>query len=172
MVAYQIYAKPKDIHKIKRKAYAVTSRSLRIHKGLYIKFAEGEAPDYFCRGEVNAEIELWKKLDPKDRKYFVPLLWWKRDEYVIQPQIKRTKLKGKKYMRVADEAWSKIAYLIPKYSLFDLDDDEWNWILGWNNEPFIFDYGQNEYNPDIEFSRPRFEEEEDGYYSHSEAFYY
>lgn len=83
------------------------------------------------------EAKLWIEIDPRDRKFFAPIIRWNRKEgYILQPRIRFSKQRPTKEQR------KQVEKLADKYHLTDISttSDLWNWRLRWDGRPVIFDY--------------------------------
>lgn len=96
------------------------------------------------RGYHHDDLAQWKRIKPRDRKYFVPTLAQGETPdgvgWSIQPFIALD-------WDVTEEARELVEELADKYGLSDIDYDETdarNWALNASTgEPIIFDYGLN-----------------------------
>jgi hypothetical protein len=86
------------------------------------------------RGYHHNDLVVWQRIEPEDRKYFVPTLaqgtWHKRD-WSVQPFVKLENGQTAKDRILVDR-------LTDKYGLSDIHDDNWAKFEG---RPIIFDYG-------------------------------
>jgi len=87
------------------------------------------------RGFSHDDLSVWEIIEPKDRKYFVPILAQgytdDEDAWSIQPYIKLNWNQTQEAEEIVDE-------LIQKYNLHDCHDENWAMHKG---HPIIFDYG-------------------------------
>jgi hypothetical protein len=94
------------------------------------------------RGYTHIDLEVWERIEPRDRKYFVPTLAEGVTEegniWSIQPYVELD-------WHVTNQARKIVDRLVRKYELYDIDDDDIhddprNWAMH-NGQPIIFDYG-------------------------------
>lgn len=86
------------------------------------------------------ELDLYKKIENKDKKYFPKLIKGnRRIGYVIQEKVQLTE------DNITDEHCKLVKKLIKKYKLNDITptkDEAWNWALNKKTgQPCIFDLG-------------------------------
>lgn len=96
------------------------------------------------RGYSHDDLALWKRVSPRDRKYFVPVLAQGETDdgygWSIQPFVNLD------WDNITDEAEGIVSRLCDKYGLSDIDvfdgDGPRNWAINAKTgEPIIFDYG-------------------------------
>jgi len=90
---------------------------------------------------------LWKTMDEKDRKFFIPVLQYGEDfgcPYVIQPRFRNMRFpKDYKESVRHVNAWKNVIQKLGnKYQIADLDDWGGNWTIH-KGIPLIYDYGLN-----------------------------
>lgn len=94
-------------------------------------------PECDWRDQNINEWMLWKRLDKKDKKYFVPILEYKANQYLTQPYVRF--MAGKKPYWMWNDIIEPLCY---KYELMDLYYDiPNNWSRTLENQPIIYDYG-------------------------------
>lgn len=97
--------------------------------------------DDYLKGQINKEIKFWKDIvEEKDRQYFAPILWYKTNKWIVQPNCR-----FKRYNQIERAIYkSTINNLIDKYGLWDLEFNSCesrNCGILWNGKPIIYDYG-------------------------------
>ena len=101
-----------------------------------------EWDDKYYMSQCKQENDLWKLIDRRDKKFFLPILYFKetkRYDVVIQPRIEMKMYKKKETF---EKFWKQgVDRMVRKYKLDDLESCELkNWGI-WNGKPVIFDYG-------------------------------
>lgn len=94
------------------------------------------------------EVEIWKRIEKRDRKYFAKLLNWRlakpksqHNGWIVQERIKF--VRG----RHSQKATDIITYLVEKYNLKDIGTNRQNknWgIRADTKNPCIYDWGGRE----------------------------
>ena len=106
--------------------------------GNYIIKFDRSYPDDSYNSQNEREIDLWKIMDKKDRKYFPKMIQYsKKDGYLIQERIRFRR--GRKAISHRDIVMN----LIEKYDITDISfsGDNDNWGVRENGLPVIYDYG-------------------------------
>lgn len=120
----------------KIKLYRIGGLRLKCFYGDYvIKFDDEDGDIYYP--QTLREIEVWKRIKPKHRKYFAKLLAWNSKEgYLIQERIK---FKQGRRKNGSDEI---ICELQEFYGIDDLGfGKNDNWGIRADGTPVIYDWG-------------------------------
>lgn len=93
--------------------------------------------DRECRSSYGGNLVPILKYELAER----PFSGRDKVQYLIQPRVKFRP--GRPSNRILDRARVVIAYLEERYGLCDLEADivGFNWSIGMNGEPLVFDYG-------------------------------
>lgn len=110
------------------------------NNGRNVYISDGYVLKVDDRGYTHDDMTMWKRIKPRDRKYFVPTLAQGITKdghgWSIQPYVELD-------WDVTDEARQIVEKLYDKYNLHDIDiyhDEPRNWGMH-NGQPVIFDYG-------------------------------
>jgi hypothetical protein len=118
------------------------------NNGRNVYIADGYVLKVDDRGYSHDDRALWKRIEKKDRKYFVPTLAQgvteHGDNWSLQPYVELD-------WNITEEAAIVVSELCEKYDIRDIDTtisgstSARNWALNAKTgDPIIFDYGLNQ----------------------------